>query len=39
MNVGTSEEISILDLAMLIKEIVGYKGEIINDFSKPDETL
>ena len=37
-NVGSGEEISIKELALLIQEIVGYKGEIIWDRSKPDGT-
>lgn len=38
INVGTGKDISILDLAHLIKKIVGYTGEIKNDLSKPDGT-
>ena len=38
VNVGTSEEIKIKDLANLIKEIVGFDGKISHDFSKPDGT-
>lgn len=38
INVGTGEEISILDLAKLIAETVGYKGKIIFDNTKPDGT-
>ena len=38
INVGTSKEITILDFANLIKKIVGYKGNIIFDKSKPDGT-
>lgn len=38
VNVGTGEDVSILELANLIKKIVDYKGEIKNDFSKPDGT-
>jgi len=37
-NVGTGEDISILELAKLIKDIVGFQGEIVNDLSKPDGT-
>ena len=37
-NVGSSKEISIKGLALLIQEIVGHKGEIIWDKSKPDGT-
>lgn len=39
VNLGTGEDIEIGELANLIKEIVGYEGEIINDLSKPDGTL
>jgi GDP-L-fucose synthase len=38
LNVGVGEDISILDLAQLIKTIVGFDGEIIFDKSKPDGT-
>ncbi len=38
MNIGTGEEISIKDLALLVKEITGYEGEITFDTSKPDGT-
>jgi GDP-L-fucose synthase len=31
VNIGTGEDISIMELAQLIKEEVGYKGEIIFD--------
>ena len=36
INVGVGKGISILELAELIKEMAGYKGEIILDTSKPD---
>ena len=38
INVGTGEEISIKDLAFLIKEITGYQGELIFNAEKPDGT-
>jgi len=38
LNIGTGEDISIKDLALLIKEIVGYDGELKWDASKPDGT-
>jgi GDP-L-fucose synthase len=38
VNIGTGVEISIKELAILIKEIVGFKGEIIFDTTKPDGT-
>ena len=36
INVGSGDEISITDLAKLIKNVVGYAGEISNDLTKPD---
>jgi GDP-L-fucose synthase len=38
INVGTGEEISIIDFAKMICLTVGYKGELIFDTSKPDGT-
>ena len=38
INVGSSEEITIKDLAKLIAETAGYKGEIKWDSTKPDGT-
>lgn len=38
VNVGTGEDISILELANLIKKIVGFDGDIKNDTTKPDGT-
>ncbi len=38
VNIGTGKDLSIKDLALLIKNIVGYKGEIKHDFTKPDGT-
>ena len=38
VNIGSGEEISIKELALLIKEIVGYTGEVVFDSSKPDGT-
>ncbi len=38
-NVGYGEEISIMELAELMKRIVGFEGEIIRDTSKPDGTM
>lgn len=38
LNVGTGEDITIKDLALLIKEIVGYDGEIYFNTDKPDGT-
>lgn len=39
INVGTGVEISIRDLANMIKGIAGYEGEIIFDADKPDGTM
>ncbi len=38
VNVGTGEDLSIKELAYLIKSIVGYEGELVFDPSKPDGT-
>jgi len=38
INVGSGEEISIADLARMIKGIVDYDGELVFDTSKPDGT-
>ena len=38
INIGTGEDLSIRDLAYLIKSIVGYKGELLFDPTKPDGT-
>ena len=37
-NIGTGRDITIKELAELIKEITGFKGEIHHDTSKPDGT-
>ena len=37
-NIGSGEEVSIKELASLIKNIVGFRGEIIWDNTKPDGT-
>lgn len=39
INIGTGMEISIMDLAYLIKETIEYKGDILFDDSKPDGTM
>lgn len=36
INIGTGEEISILELARLVSKTVGYEGKIVCDTSKPD---
>ena len=38
VNIGVGEDITIKDLAELIKEVVGFEGEIKYDTSKPDGT-
>jgi len=38
VNIGTGEEISIKDLALLVKEVTGFVGDIQFDTSKPDGT-
>ena len=38
VNIGTGEDLEIGELALLIKDIVGYTGEIRHDLSKPDGT-
>jgi GDP-L-fucose synthase len=36
--VGTGSDVTIKDLAELVRRVVGYSGEIIRDTSKPDGT-
>jgi GDP-L-fucose synthase len=38
VNVGTGEDLSIGDLAELVKSVVGFEGEIVHDLTKPDGT-
>jgi len=38
VNIGTGKDLSIKDLALLIKKIIGYEGGIKFDTSKPDGT-
>ena len=38
VNIGVGDDISIFDLAHLIKNIVGFDGELIFDTTKPDGT-
>jgi len=38
INVGCGEDISIAELALLVKDIVGYTGDIEYDIEKPDGT-
>ncbi len=39
INIGTGEEISIKDLGYLIKNTIGFKGELVFNSEKPDGTL
>ena len=39
LNIGTGEEISIKELALKIKKLIGFEGEIVFDTSKPDGTM
>ncbi|MES2762667.1 MAG: GDP-L-fucose synthase [Bacteroidota bacterium] len=38
VNIGSGKDLTIKALALLIKDIVGYTGEIIHDLTKPDGT-
>jgi GDP-L-fucose synthase len=39
IDIETGEDIKLKDLAIMIKNIVGFEGEIKYDLSKPDGTL
>lgn len=39
VNVGTGEDLTIKELALLMKEIVGYRGDLKFDSAKPDGTM
>ena len=39
VNVGSGEEISIGDLARMVGDIVGFRGDTVFDASKPDGTM
>lgn len=39
LNLGSGSDLSIAELANLVREVVGFKGEIILDLSKPDGTM
>lgn len=39
INIGTGKEVTILELANMIKEVVGFEGNIVFDKSKPDGTM
>lgn len=38
INIGSGEELSILDLTRLVMDVIGYEGEIVTDPAKPDGT-
>ena len=38
VNIGCGEDVSIKDLALIIKKVVGYEGELVFDTTKPDGT-
>ncbi|MDO8785533.1 MAG: NAD-dependent epimerase/dehydratase family protein [Syntrophales bacterium] len=38
INIGTGEDIKVKDLANMIKDIVGFEGEVRHDLAKPDGT-
>lgn len=38
VNLGSGEDQTILELANMVKEVVGFSGEITHDLSKPDGT-
>jgi GDP-L-fucose synthase len=38
VNVGSGSELTILDIAKLVADVVGFRGEIVTDLSKPDGT-
>ena len=39
INIGTGQDLSIRDLALLIQKIVGFEGDLVFDVSKPDGTM
>jgi GDP-L-fucose synthase len=38
VNVGSGEDITILDLGYLVSKVVGFEGKITRDLTKPDGT-
>jgi GDP-L-fucose synthase len=38
INIGTGEDLTINELALIIKDVVGYEGKIVYDTTKPDGT-
>lgn len=38
VNIGTGKDLEIREIALLVKKITGYKGDIVHDLTKPDGT-
>ena len=38
VNIGVGEDVTILELAQMVRRIVGFEGEILHDITKPDGT-
>jgi GDP-L-fucose synthase len=38
INIGSGEELTIRDLALMVKKVVGFEGELVFDTTKPDGT-
>jgi GDP-L-fucose synthase len=38
VNIGTGKDLTVKELAHIVKDIIGYDGEITHDLSKPDGT-
>jgi GDP-L-fucose synthase len=38
INIGSGSDLSILELAQLVRRVIGFKGDIVWDRSKPDGT-
>ncbi len=38
INIGSNEEVSILQVAQMVADVVGYEGKLVHDLSKPDGT-
>ena len=38
VNIGTGIDLTITELAMMVKDVVGFKGDLVYDSSKPDGT-
>jgi nucleoside-diphosphate-sugar epimerase len=36
INVGTGQDVTILELAQLVAKVTGFQGQIVTDPSKPD---